>query len=40
METGLLHDYFGNFLREVKNIIFMWTGVHEVSLNPHEIRLK
>ena len=35
METGLLHDYFGNFSTRVKDII-----LHEVRLNPHEVRLK
>ena len=32
METGLLHDYFGNFPCEVKDIIFAWRGACEVRL--------
>ena len=40
METGLLHDYFGKFSAQVKDIIFVWRGVCKVRLNPHHVRLK
>ena len=35
METGLLHDYFGNFFHTRLKILLC-----EVRLNPREVRLK
>ena len=45
IETGLLHKYFGNFPREMKDIIFLWgggggRGACEVRLNLCKVRLK
>ena len=31
--------FLGIFPHEVKNIIFVWRGAHEMRLNPHEVRL-
>ena len=31
METGLLHNYFGNFPHEMKDIIFKWSTQGEIE---------
>ena len=40
METGLFHDFFGEFSpHKVKNTIFVWRGACEMRLKPHRVRL-
>ena len=40
MESGLLHDYFGNFSTWGERYYFCMEGAHQVKLNPWEVRLE